>query len=70
MTSCEKCWVRAGGDPVRYRALIERLGKPCTPEEQAGPNATLCPRCNLMTVHQHAHVCTLCGFDATVERAE
>lgn len=66
MTACEKCWRLAGGDPDRYRTLItESANAPCTPEEQAGPDAKRCPTCKRWTVHQHANVCTICGFDAT-----
>lgn len=66
MAACEKCWRDAHRGPdysvaEEYARLIrERNDHPCTPEEQAGPDATRCPKCNRMTVHQYAHVCVLC----------
>lgn len=71
MASCEKCWrdsavarlYRADyEDP--YGALIDQrdlAGMTCTPEEQAGPDATECPVCGLRTVHQYAKVCMTHG---------
>jgi len=55
MASCEKCWAESHGDPVRYHKLI--LERCCSPEEQAGPDATMCPMCARKTEHQHASVC-------------
>lgn len=62
MSACEKCWVDshrdADGDfsdnqPKRYGELIEsRRDSPCTPEEQAGPDASKCPQCGRMALHQ------------------
>jgi hypothetical protein len=49
-----------------YRALIrerDAAGIRCTPEEQAGPDATLCEKCNRMTRHQHCRICMACGDD-------
>ena len=68
MPSCEKCWRDANGDPEEYSRLFdERSGTPCTPEEQAGPDAMKCEVCNRFTVHQYAHVCVLCAHrSATV----
>lgn len=61
MTACEKCWSDAHGDADRYRELvIKRYLSPCTPEEQAGPDATVCSGCGRKTVHQHAKVCMAC----------
>lgn len=55
MASCEKCWRDAGGDPERYRELIEdRTGtmEECTLEEQAGgDDAKQCDKCGRQTVH-------------------
>lgn len=66
MASCEKCWADAGGDPDRYAELgRERAASPCTPEEQAGPDALWCYRCARRTLHQHARVCTACGGDGS-----
>lgn len=65
MAACEKCWAAAGGDPAKYQANIDegfRTGKICTPEEQAGPDAGDCPKCNRKTVHQFAHVCMICDW--------
>jgi hypothetical protein len=73
MSSCEKCWTDAGfraasrqtSKAEEYEALMdERRDTPCTPEEQAGPEATECPRCQRRTVHQYAKQCTICGTGA------
>jgi len=72
MASCEKCWrdaaMRAGpfGNQVaEYEALLrERSEKPCAPEEQAGPGATLCEDCQRKTRHQFVKVCMKCGRPA------
>jgi len=62
MPSCEKCWEDAFGNPEKYRELIEeRKNDPCTPEEQAGEDATECPKCKRKTVHQYAKICMVCG---------
>lgn len=62
MSTCEKCWADAGGDPETYKVLLEeRLERPCTAEQQAGPGATLCPICGRMTRHQHTGECMACG---------
>lgn len=63
MSACEKCW----GDAHRgsqfsiaeeYERLIAaRAAAPCTPEEQAGPDATVCPACGKRTAHQHTGQC-------------
>ena len=70
MPSCEKCW---GDSYLRaltsfkdqsecYHDLIqERNSKPCTPEEQAGSDASICPECHRKTIHQYAKVCMSCG---------
>lgn len=81
MPSCEKCWTDAylaeqSGEShadAYQRLLTERriasdgsggrLG--CTPEEQAGPDATTCFRCARRTGHQHCGVCMRCGNDPT-----
>lgn len=61
MSSCEKCWADAGGDPDEYRRLLkERDAIPCTPEEHAGPDATTCPACGRRAVHQWAKTCVAC----------
>jgi hypothetical protein len=53
MSACEKCWTDSqfGGD---YTKLLDaRKDHPCTPEQQAGPDATECPECHRLTLHQH-----------------
>lgn len=58
MSSCEKCWRDAGGDPHRYADLLARRAEePCTPEEQAGPDATECPSCKRRVLHQYTGEC-------------
>ena len=70
MSSCEKCWSDAldsedACQPDRYRELIElRKGNPCTPEEQAGPDATECPECKRMSQHQITGQCMTPTCDA------
>ncbi len=56
MASCEKCWKDSGGDPDKYRELLK--SRYCTPEEQAGIYASVCPTCNRKTIHQYARICT------------
>lgn len=65
MSSCEKCWADAvameedssdlRSDVVReyYRLVQARSDSPCTPEEQAGPDAATCTVCRRKTLHQH-----------------
>lgn len=57
MSACEKCWADARAMMARgedYAALLQaRQATPCTPEEQAGPDAKECPRCHRMTLHQY-----------------
>ncbi len=66
MSSCEKCWrdAREEGESCvvdRYHALMrERRSSPCSPEEQAGPEAWLCPICNKRTLHQYTRE-PMCG---------
>ena len=58
MSACEKCWRESEGDADHYRELVEsRHGKPCRPEEQAGPDASECPDCKRTTLHQHTGEC-------------
>jgi hypothetical protein len=72
MPSCEKCWAdsrrRSIDEENAYGKLIDErtaAGKVCTPEEQAGPDATECSACKRMTAHQHCGVCMACGHDPT-----
>lgn len=61
MSSCEKCWRDAGGDPDKYHHLITiRTGdRVCTPEEQAGgKDAGWCDICNRQTIHLYTKKCT------------
>lgn len=59
MSACEKCWRDAHRGPEfsvaeEYERLMdERRDHPCTPEEQAGPDAQRCPACGRMTLHQY-----------------
>jgi len=73
MPSCEKCWKDAGyiahskmtSKAEEYYKLVEqrdRDGETCSPEEQAGTEATICPVCERKTVHQYAKVCMACGL--------
>lgn len=55
MASCEKCWRDSGSNPKEYARLVETRN--CTPEEQAGDAATICPGCERRTVHQYSRVC-------------
>ena len=64
MSSCEKCWLDAhyiNTDDLAdaYHALLaERSGvNVCTPEEQAGANAGVCPKCGRRTTHQITGAC-------------
>jgi len=58
MSACEKCWSDAHRGPQvsvadEYRRLLEeRRDNPCTPEQQAGPEAGECPECHERTLHQ------------------
>lgn len=63
MASCEKCWGDAyvksryngkyQGD--NYRELIQI--NDCTPEEQAGEDAQICPKCKRNVLHQYTKDC-------------
>ena len=66
MSSCEKCWSdsRYGND--YFRVLDSRKEHPCTPEEQAGPDAGRCPTCGKMTLHQHTKE-PMCGCVPNVQ---
>ena len=71
MASCEKCWSDAylrsrssGKDQYEcYIELIsERAHNPCTPEQQAGEDAKICPNCGRKTIHQYCGVCMNCDY--------
>jgi hypothetical protein len=71
MPSCEKCWSDAGGNPDRYgQLLVERRDNPCTPEQQAGVDALVCPKCGRVAVHQHCGVCMACGWEGRCRMSE
>ena len=58
MASCEKCWSDSftltygtSEDRVeKYHQLIKERN--CSPEDQAGSDAELCPKCGRNTIHQ------------------
>ena len=58
MSTCEKCWREAHRGPQfsvadeYHRLMAERKENPCTPEEQAGPDAKPCQTCGRLTLHQ------------------
>jgi hypothetical protein len=75
--TCEKCWrdsamYRLRGVGVSYRDLVdERRGAAaCTPEEQAGSDATVCEHCGRGAVHQHVRICVACGWQAPLVQSE
>ena len=76
MPSCEKCWAdsaydRYFGDDQAYEKLLKkRNSHTCSPEEQAGPDATKCPRCHRMTLHQFCHVCMVPGCETVASSLE
>ena len=55
MSMCERCWVDARSDPDKYHALV--ASRECTPEEQAGELATVCPQCKRHVLHQYTQEC-------------
>lgn len=63
MSGCEKCWrdshnEESGSQPDRYHELTEeRRGNPCTAEQQAGEDASQCPSCKRMALHQFTGEC-------------
>ena len=68
MSSCEKCWRDACGDPDRYSVLmLERTENKCTPEEQAGPDRSECDKCGRKTRHQYTRECMACGSHPRME---
>lgn len=73
MSACEKCWRDAHrGEQFSvadeyHRLMKERHDDPCTPEEQAGPDARECPSCLRMTLHQITGE-PMCGCGTPVSR--
>ena len=57
MSSCEKCWSESRMHD-NYHELIKKIPG-CTPEEQAGPFATVCPKCKRKTLHQMTRQCII-----------
>ncbi len=63
MSTCEKCWEDAhhgpyADVPANYARLMkERKSNPCTPEQQAGPEAGECSGCGGKTLHQYTGEC-------------
>jgi len=57
MSSCEKCWRDSRSVEDYHNLLHERRNSPCTPEEQAGKDAQICPFCGKRTVHQFTGEC-------------
>lgn len=66
MSACERCWRDAHRGPQfsvaeEYERLLDERGPDgCTPEEQAGPDATECAKCGRRTLHQHTRECMNC----------
>jgi len=72
MSRCEKCWRDAHRDgpfadvaAVYARLIDERKDHPCTPEEQAGGAAQVCPACGHTTLHQLTRECMVHGCRGT-----
>ena len=69
MSGCEKCWADSRLRNIEYHdmiALREREGPICTPEEKAGPDATQCPMCKRMSLHQYTKE-PMCGCEPKTE---
>ena len=68
MSACEKCWNDAfrmscgnKSQPECYVELLtKRKDNPCTPEQQAGVDATICEKCRRKTKHQYTGECMNC----------
>jgi hypothetical protein len=64
MSSCEKCWIDQQVMGIPYAEMVKiRQDHPCTPEQQAGPCADVCPVCKRMTLHQYTNE-PMCGCPA------
>ena len=68
MSVCEKCWSDSRTTNDYFRLLKERESSPCSPEEQAGPDAGECKGCGRKTVHQHTGQ-LMCGCTPMCEAA-
>ena len=53
MSACEKCWTDSRIGDNYGQLVASRSAAPCTPEEQAGPEAKNCPDCYMPVLHQH-----------------
>jgi len=76
MPGCQKCWRDAHRGPgvsvaEEYSRLIDERGSnPCTPEEQAGPDAEACPRCGRRTLHEVTGECMVLWCAARNHRGQ
>lgn len=62
MSACERCWRMASASEDKVDAYHRLLKlNDCTPEEQAGDDATECGKCMRRTRHQHTGECMACG---------
>jgi len=71
--TCERChqdslaiaWERQADPEDIYEHLqTVRIGElACTPEQQAGPEASDCLNCNRRAVHPADHTCRACHVD-------
>lgn len=64
MSSCERCWADARAMMVNYEQFVQSR-PPCTPEQQAGPDAYTCPVCKRKTLHQYTRE-PMCGCPVQV----
>lgn len=70
MSCCEKCWTDSIAMGLGYHELLrQRVKNPCSPEEQAGPDAGECPKCKRKTLHQHTNQ-PMCGCPAVSANPE
>ena len=77
MPGCEKCWgdayIRMRINPCKSQAehygdlINERKENPCTPEQQAGLDARVCPVCGRKTIHPILEECMNCGYDSSAK---
>jgi hypothetical protein len=51
---------------VRIGMLRARLEQPCSPEQQAGDGAAMCPRCKRQAVHTITGECMACKLKLAV----
>jgi hypothetical protein len=59
MPCCEKCWSDSQVPYAKHDAYSKLVhernatGHRCTPEQQAGRDAGMCPHCKRYSMHQH-----------------